>query len=170
MKNFLTAKQEWITTIFRFGFGAFLLYAGGVKALDPSASANATAAYKILPTDLAHLAGYILPWFEVAIAIFLILGIFIRPAALASALLMLMFAGAIASVWARGMLIDCGCLGGGGALDPSQATEARIDYAIAIARDLVFVGMCLYIFKYPYGKLSLDKKPEPTNQASEDQE
>ena len=69
MKNFLMAKQEWITTIFRFGFGAFLLYAGGVKALDPAASANATAAYKILPTDLAHLAGYILPWFEVAIAI-----------------------------------------------------------------------------------------------------
>ena len=170
MKNFLIAKQEWITTLFRFGFGAFLLYAGGVKALDPASSANAIAAYKILPTDLAHLAGYILPWFEVAIAIFLILGIFIRPAAIASALLMLMFAGAIASVWARGMLIDCGCLGGGGALDPSQATEARIDYAIAIVRDLAFVGMCLYIFKYPYGKLSLDKKPESTTQASEDQE
>jgi len=170
MKSFITTKQEWITTIFRFGFGAFLLYAGGVKALDPASSANATAAYKILPTDLAHLAGYILPWFEVAIAIFLIVGIFIRPAAIASALLMLMFVGAIASVWARGMLIDCGCLGGGGALDPSQATQARIDYAIAIVRDLAFVGMCLYIFKYPYGKLSLDKKPETTNQASEDQE
>jgi len=170
MKNSLISKQEWITTIFRFGFGAFLLYAGGVKAFDPAASANATAAYKILPTDLAHLAGYILPWFEVAIAIFLILGIFVRPAALASALLMLMFAGAIASVWARGMVIDCGCLGGGGALDPSQATQARIDYAIAIVRDLAFVGMCLYIFKYPYGKFSLDKKPETTTQASEDQE
>ena len=74
MKNFLTAKQEWITTIFRVGFGGFLLYAGGIKAFDPAASANATAAYKILPTDIAHLAGYILPWFEVALAIFLILG------------------------------------------------------------------------------------------------
>ena len=169
MKNFLNAKQEWITTIFRFGFGAFLLYAGGIKAFDPAASANATAAYKILPTDIAHLAGYILPWFEVALAIFLILGVFIRPAAMASALLMLMFIGAIASVWARGMLIDCGCLGGGGAIDPSKATEARIAYAVDIARDIAFVGMCLYIFKYPYGKLSLDKKPV-TTQASEDQE
>jgi uncharacterized membrane protein YphA (DoxX/SURF4 family) len=161
MKNFLVAKQEWITTIFRVGFGGFLLYAGGIKAFDP-------AAYKILPTDIAHLAGYILPWFEVALAIFLILGIFIRPAAIASALLMLMFIGAIASVWARGMLIDCGCLGGGGAIDPSKATEARIKYAIDIVRDIAFVGMCLYIFKYPYGKLSLDKKPETTTQASED--
>ena len=83
---------------------------------------------------------------------------------------MLMFVGAIASVWARGMLIDCGCLGGGGTLDPSQATEARIAYAVDIVRDLAFVGMCFYIFKYPYGKLSLEKKPETTTQASEDQE
>ena len=102
--------------------------------------------------------------------VLIILGIFIRPAAIASALLMLMFVGAIASVWARGMLIDCGCLGGGGAIDPSKATEARIAYAVDIVRDLAFVGMCLYIFKYPYGKFSLDKKPETTTQASEDQE
>jgi len=169
MKNFLILKQEWITTIFRIGFGGFLLYAGGIKAFDPSSSANATAAYKILPTDLAHTAGYILPWLEVALAVFLILGIFIRPAAIASGLLMVMFIGAIASVWARGMLIDCGCLGGGGAIDPSKATEARIKYALDILRDIAFVGMCLYIFKYPYGKLSLDKKPEKTNLASEDQ-
>jgi uncharacterized membrane protein YphA (DoxX/SURF4 family) len=170
MKNFFIEKQEWITTIFRVGFGGFLLYAGGLKALDPAASANATAAYKILPTDLAHFFGYILPWFEVALAIFLILGIFVRASAIASGLLMLMFIGAIASVWARGMLIDCGCLGGGGAIDPSKATEARIAYAVDIARDAAFVGMCLYIFKYPYGKFSLDKKPETTNQASEVQQ
>jgi uncharacterized membrane protein YphA (DoxX/SURF4 family) len=170
MKNFLMAKQEWITTIFRIGFGGFLLYAGGIKAFDPASSANATAAYKILPTDLAHFFGYILPWFEVALAVFLILGIFIRPAAIASGLLMLMFIGAIASVWARGMLIDCGCLGGGGAIDPSKATEARIAYAVDIARDLAFVGMCAYIFKYPYGKFSLDKKPETTQEVSEEQQ
>lgn len=170
MKNFLVAKQEWITTIFRVGFGGFLLYAGGLKAADPAASANATAAYKILPTDLAHFFGYILPWFEVALAIFLILGIFVRASAIASGLLMLMFIGAIASVWARGMLIDCGCLGGGGAIDPSKATEARIAYAVDIVRDAAFVGMCLYIFKYPYGKFSLDKKPVSTNQASEVQQ
>jgi len=170
MKNFFVSKQEWITTIFRIGFGGFLLYAGGLKAFDPAASANATAAYKILPTELAHTAGYILPWFEIALAIFLIVGIFIRPAAIASALLMAMFIGAIASVWARGMLIDCGCLGGGGAIDPSRAAQARIAYAVDIARDITFVGMCLYIFKYPYGKFSLEKKSEPTTQASEDQE
>lgn len=170
MKNFLIAKQEWITTIFRVGFGGFLLYAGGIKAFDPASSANATAAYKILPTDLAHFFGYILPWFEVALAIFLILGIFIRPAAVASGLLMVMFIGAIASVWARGMLIDCGCLGGGGAIDPSKATEARIAYAVDIVRDIAFVGMCVYIFKYPYGKFSLDKKLETNQEASEDQQ
>ena len=168
MRKFLVAQQEWITTIFRVGFGGFLLYAGGLKAFDPAASANATAAYKILPTDLAHTFGYILPWVEVALAIFLILGIFIKPSAIASALLMLMFVGAIASVWARGMLIDCGCLGGGGTIDPSKAAEARIAYAVDIARDLAFVGMCLYIFKYPYGKFSLDKKPDTTTQSSEE--
>jgi riboflavin synthase alpha subunit len=41
---------------------------------------------------------------------------------------------------------------------------------VDIARDIAFVGMCLYIFKYPYGKFSLEKKPETTNHTSEDQE
>ena len=160
MKNFIIAKQEWITTIFRIGFGGFLLYAGGLKAFDPAASANATAAYKILPTDLAHLAGYILPWFEVALAIFLILGIFIRPAAIASALLMLMFIGAIASVWARGMLIDCGCFGGGGEIDPSLKSQVHRDYFTEIMRDLGLALCALYLYFFPYGKFSIEKSAQ----------
>jgi uncharacterized membrane protein YphA (DoxX/SURF4 family) len=170
MKNINERFQPVITLLARLVLGGVLLAAGGLKVFKPTESANAVAAYKVLPTNLSHLIGYALPWLEVAIALLLIIGFMVRPAAVVSGLIMIVFIGAIASVWARGMLIDCGCLGGGGAIDPSKATEARIAYAVDIARDAAFVGMCLYIFKYPYGKFSLDKKPVTTNQVSEVQE
>ena len=78
MKSFLVKNQPWITLLGRLLLGGVLLVAGGLKVTKPTESANATAAYKILPTDLAHLVGYALPWVEVAIGLLLILGIMVR--------------------------------------------------------------------------------------------
>jgi hypothetical protein len=70
---------------------------------------------------------------------------------------MVVFIGAIASVWARGMLIDCGCFGGGGEIDPSLAAEVRRTYFIEIMRDLGLALSALYLYFFPYGKLSIEK-------------
>ena len=141
----------------RLVLGGVLLAAGGLKVLKPTESANAVAAYKILPTNVAHLVGYALPWLEVALALLLIVGFMVRPAAVLSGLIMVVFAIAIASVWARGMLIDCGCFGGGGEIDPSLASEVRRTYFIEIMRDLGLALAGLYLYFFPYGKLSLEK-------------
>jgi uncharacterized membrane protein YphA (DoxX/SURF4 family) len=86
----------------------------GLKITKPTESASGCfAAYKILPANLAHVVGYALPWLEVIIALLLIIGFMVRPAAVAGGAIMLVFTAAIASVWARGLLIDCGCFGGG---------------------------------------------------------
>ena len=111
----------------------------------------------MLPTNLAHLTGYALPWLEVALALLLIIGFMVRPAAVISGLIMIVFIGAIASVWARGMLIDCGCFGGGGEIDASLASEVRRTYFIEIMRDLGLALAALYLYFFPYGKLSLEK-------------
>jgi uncharacterized membrane protein YphA (DoxX/SURF4 family) len=137
--------------------GGVLLAAGGLKVFKPTESANAVAAYKLMPTELAHLIGYALPWLEVAIGLLLILGIMVRPAAILSGLIMVVFIGAIASVWARGMLIDCGCFGGGGEIDPSLASQVRRTYFIEIMRDLGLALTALYLYFFPYGKLSFEK-------------
>jgi len=164
MKNFNDRFQPIITVLARLVLGGVLLVAGGLKVLKPTESANAVAAYKILPTNVAHLTGYALPWLEVALALLLIFGFMVRPAAVLSGLIMVVFIGAIASVWARGMLIDCGCFGGGGEIDPSLAAEVRRTYFIEIMRDLGLALSALYLYFFPYGKLSVEKAAPSTKE------
>lgn len=156
--------QPVITLLARLILGGVLLAAGGLKVFKPTDSANAVAAYKLMPTELAHLIGYALPWLEVAIGLLLIVGFMVRPAAVFSGLIMIVFIGAIASVWARGMLIDCGCFGGGGEIDPSLASEVRMNYFIEIMRDLGLALAALYLYFFPYGKLSIEKAAPSTKE------
>jgi len=149
--------QPFITLLCRLLLGGVLLVAGGLKAFKPSESAGAVAAYKILPTDIAHLIGYALPWFEIALGILLIIGLTTRLAALAGTAVMIIFIAAIISVWARGILIDCGCFGGGGAVDPSKAAEAHRSYLLEILRDLGLALSGTYLYFFPYGRLSIEK-------------
>jgi len=157
MKNFNARFQPYLSLLARLLLGGVLLVAGGLKVTKPTDSANAVAAYKLLPTNLAHLLGYALPWLEVAIALLLIIGIMVRPAAIAGGLIMVVFIGAIASAWARGLIIDCGCFGGGGELDPSLASQVHRTYFIEIMRDLGLALCGLYLYFFPYGKLSFEK-------------
>jgi len=149
--------QPFITLLCRLLLGGVLFVAGGLKAFKPSESAGAVAAYKILPTDIAHLIGYALPWLEVALGILLIIGLTTRLAAIAGTAVMIIFIAAIISVWARGILIDCGCFGGGGEIDPSKAAEARQAYLIEILRDLGLALSGIYLYFFPYGRLSIEK-------------
>ena len=164
MKNFNERFQPVITLLARLVLGGVLLAAGGLKVLKPTESANAVAAYKVLPTNLSHLIGYALPGVVVAIALLLIIGFMVRPAAVVSGLIMIVFIGAIASVWARGMLIDCGCFGGGGEIDPSLAAEVRRTYFIEIMRDLGLALAAVYLYFFPYGKLSLENAAPSTRE------
>jgi uncharacterized membrane protein YphA (DoxX/SURF4 family) len=148
MSNLQTKYQPFITLLCRLLLGGVLLVAGGLKAFKPSESAGAVAAYKILPTDLAHLIGYALPWLEIALGILLII---------AGTAVMIIFIAAIISVWARGILIDCGCFGGGGEVDPSKASEAHRAYLMEILRDLGLALSGIYLYFFPYGRLSIEK-------------
>ena len=75
--------QPWITFLFRLILGGVLLVAGALKVTDPYSSATSVRAYQILPIDLANFLGFLLPFAEVAIGIFLIVGIWVRLGAIA---------------------------------------------------------------------------------------
>ena len=157
MKKLHDKYQPTITLLARLVLGAVLLVAGGLKAFVPAEAASAVAAYKILPTQIAHIVGYARPWLEIAIGVLLSIGVSVRMMSFVSGAIMLVFIAAIISVWARGILIDCGCFGGGGVIDPSQAAKAHRAYAIEIARDLGLALCALYLYFFPYGLLSLEK-------------
>jgi uncharacterized membrane protein YphA (DoxX/SURF4 family) len=154
--KFTSAKyQPWLTLAFRLILGGVLLVAGALKVSDPYSSATSVRAYQILPVDLANFLGFVLPFAEVAIGIFLIVGIWVRLNALAGGALMVMFIIAIGQAWIRGISLDCGCFGKGGLLETDELPVWN--YTIEIARDIVLALFAFYIYRFPKGKLGLDK-------------
>ena len=103
------------------------------------------------PGNLAQPVGQLLPVLEVVVGAMLVLGLLTRGAAVLSSILFVGFIVGIASVWARGLTIDCGCFGGGG-YDPDAASK----YPWEIARDSLLLLASVYLVWLPSTRLSLD--------------
>ena len=152
MKEKLLALQPWFGLAARLILGGVLFLAGFLKIDEPDKSQMAVRAYEMLPISIANLLGLILPPIEIVIGALLILGALTRVMAALGGFTMVIFIIAIAQAWARGLNIDCGCFGGGGAVEPGQTK-----YLQEILRDagLAFLAACL--IRYPSTKFSLDK-------------
>jgi uncharacterized membrane protein YphA (DoxX/SURF4 family) len=153
MLSNLIKVQPWLTLLFRLVLGGVLLVAGGLKVGNPQKSAMSVRAYELLPIDIANFLGYVLPWFEIGVGALLILGVAVKISALLGGATMLIFILAISQAWARGLSIDCGCFGGGGAIDPSQTK-----YLEEILRDIGLMLMAIYLYRFPSGRFALDKE------------
>ena len=126
--------------------------AGALKIGNLQKSAMAVRAYEILPVSLANFLGYTLPWIEIGVGLLLIAGVAVRISGLIGAFTMLAFIIAISQAWARGLSIDCGCFGGGGAIDPEDTK-----YLSEIIRDIGLLILGIYLYFYPKGRFSVDK-------------
>ncbi|WP_371482271.1 MauE/DoxX family redox-associated membrane protein [Kitasatospora sp. NBC_00315] len=142
---------EWISTAARLGLAVVWAWAGFAKVSDPAAAAQAVRAYEILPESLVKPVGYALPFLELALALLLLIGLGVRIVAVVSAVLLLAFIAGIGSAWARGISIDCGCFGGGGAVDASQT-----EYLQEILRDTGFLLLAGWLVFRPRTKFSAD--------------
>ena len=152
MKNRFVILQPWIGLVARLTLGGVLFAAGYLKVGTPDESQMAVRAYEMLPISLANLLGLILPFVEVVIGALLILGALTRVMAALGGFTMFIFIIAIAQAWARGLNIDCGCFGGGGAVEPGQTK-----YLQEILRDIGLVFLAVYLIRYPSTKFSLDR-------------
>ncbi|MDR0489423.1 MAG: DoxX family protein [Propionibacteriaceae bacterium] len=141
--------KNWVSLVARLVLGTVLVVAGALKVGNLNGSVHATAAYQLIPYEAARIVGFILPFAEIALGIMLIIGFFTRAMGLFGALMMLAFIIAIASVWARGIAIDCGCFGDGGPIDWETASK---NYPIRIAEDigLLACGVWLIVAKKPF--------------------
>lgn len=144
---------DWVGLFARFALGGVLLVAGALKIPTPYKAAAAMRAYELLPNSLASFFGYILPWFEVGLGLLLILGVASRISGVIGGLLMLLFIAAIASAWARGLSIDCGCFGGGGQIDPKETK-----YLEEIIRDIGLALCGFYLYFRPHSRFALDNR------------
>ena len=144
--------QPWLTLFARLILGGVLLAAGALKIGNLQKSAMAVRAYELLPVSLANFLGYTLPWVEIGVGLLLITGALVRISGLIGAITMLAFIIAISQAWARGLSIDCGCFGGGGAINPEDTK-----YLSEIIRDIGLLMLGIYLYFFPKGRFSLDK-------------
>lgn len=147
------AWSDWVTLACRIILGGVIFAAGVLKVGDLEGSARTVRRYQILPYDLAGFVGYALPWIEVALGLLLIIGLFTRVTGALGALMMAVYIGAIASLWARHMSLDCGCFGNGGVKDVFDPGA----YALDIARDVALMALGIFAAWHPRSPLAAER-------------
>ena len=142
---------RWFGVIARVVVGGVWLYAGALKLPHPETSVTAVRAYQLLPTGTAETVGHLLPMLEIVVGGCLVVGLLVRLSGGLSALMQAAFVVGIVSVWSRGIAIDCGCFGGGGA-DPDAISK----YPWEIARDSGLLALSLLLVWRPRTPLAVD--------------
>ena len=153
------ARQRWasprrldlIGTLVRLGLAAVWLVSGGTKAADLDQTYVSVQAYQVLPKAAIEPVSVLLPCFEIALGVLLVIGVGTRVVAVLSGVLLLVFMAGVTQAWARGLAIDCGCFGGGGEIAPEDTR-----YGTELLRDTGFLVLAGWLTIRPRSWLSLD--------------
>lgn len=157
------AALPWVGLVLRLLLAAVWIWAAVSKLSDPSAFVRAVRAYDLAPEWLAKAIGYGLPFLEISLGVFLVLGLGTRLVAAVSGLLFTAFLIGIIQASARGLTIECGCFGGGGSVQDGQNTT----YTLDILRDiglLIAAALLVWISRTRYDADELIRRasgPDP---------
>ena len=143
--------KQWFGLVARLVVGGVWIWAGLIKLPDPAASIESVRAYELLPASAVEPVGYLLPPLEVVMGVALVLGVMTRGAALLSAVVLAAFIFGISWAWAKGLKIDCGCFGDGGA-NPDAASQ----YPWEIARDVGLLAASVFLVWLRESRFALD--------------
>ena len=141
--------MHWFSLAGRLVLAAVFAAAAVTKIGDPPTMVRAVRAYQLVPEPAVRPLAYALPYVELGVAVLLLLGLGVRYAAAVTGLLLVVFLVGVASAWARGLRIDCGCFGGGGATDDPQ-------YTVEILRDTGLLVVAGVVALLPRSALSVD--------------
>jgi uncharacterized membrane protein YphA (DoxX/SURF4 family) len=113
--------------------GVFLC-SGYVKLQSPLQFAANLTAYQLFPADIIQPIVRYLPWTEIALGFFLLIGWKARYFAAATAALLSMFTLVLLVTYFRGIEADCGCFGPGDRISP-----------LTITRDALFLVPAVFL-------------------------
>jgi len=116
----------------RLILGGVFIYASIDKIAYPKEFAAIVMRYHILSERLAIYFAFFLPWLELFLGIFVILGFFVRESALSLSFLVLIFMIAIMIRSIAGPIGNCGCF----SLHPSGTSQSL---AFLVFRDIFFL-------------------------------
>jgi uncharacterized membrane protein YphA (DoxX/SURF4 family) len=147
-------RADAVGLVARLVVGGVWLVAGVLKLPDPAENVRAVRAYRLLPESVVPLVGHLLPVLEIAVGVCLVLGLLTRMMALLSALMLTAFIIGIASAWARGLQIECGCFGGGA----GPGVNATAKYPWDIARDVGLLLLSAWLVWRPGTRYAVDNR------------
>jgi putative oxidoreductase len=113
-------------------FGTVFVYAGVLKAYDPSAFLTDVRSFALLPDPFAAWVALSLPWLEIFAGLAVILGPLRAGGLLLLNIALLVFFVAITQAWWRGISIQCGCFG---------AKTGASEYVELFSRDLLLLAL-----------------------------
>ena len=143
--------RQWVSLAARLGLAVVFGWSGVIKAANPVGTEVAVRAYSLLPGAWVGPVAVALPYFEIALAALLLVGLAGRLTAVLSALLLVAFIVGVISAAARGLSIDCGCFGGGG-----EVAAGQTRYTAEVLRDVGFLALAGWLAWRPVSPLSVD--------------
>jgi len=140
----ITNNRTFLLLI-RLILGIVFVYASIDKIIDPSKFSNTIDNYHISPYVLNNLAALVIPWLELIIGLFLILGIFLNGSSFIAIILLVFFIFILVQALFRGINVNCGCFD----LDVSdlEDSQLRIKMIRRIVEDILFLGLAFIINK-----------------------
>ena len=146
--------MEAAVFVVRVLLGGLLIAAGVLKLGHPADLASNIAGFRLLPPDVVGPLAVALPYVELLLGAYLIVGLFTKAIAAIAAAQFLLYAGAIASAVLRHIPANCGCFGPN---DSATADWPHVAFDVMLAAAAIFIA-----FAAP-GALAVDRKLRHTS-------
>jgi len=128
--------EAWVALTLRVALGGLLVFSGLTKLPAHTAFVSTVVRYNIIPAPLATAYATVLPWAELIVGAYLLLGILTRASAMVAVLMGVTYVVANISSIVQGESRCASCFG--------QATSLPIGLSLAI--DFLIIGAGLYLF------------------------
>ena len=138
--------------VMRVLLGGLLLATGALKVGHAPDLAAAIAGFRLLPAGAVGPLALALPFFELLLGGYLVIGLFTRTAAIVASLQFVIYASAIASAVIRHIPANCGCFG------PQDAAVADWPH---VAFDLALALLSALVAYRAPGILAVDRRLRP---------
>ena len=146
-------KRNHLSRVFYHGvrliLGVIFIYASYNKILHPKAFAEVIYNYQILPDGFINVTAIFLPWLEMLMGIFLIMGFWMPGTVIWCNTLLVVYIGALCFNLARGLDVDCGCF---------STTKGRSISIETILWDAAFLALSGYLFFFVFIKRTRNNK------------
>ena len=138
--NFIRSLN--LPLISRVILGIIFIYASYDKILDPAGFSKNIHNFHVTPITIENLAALIIPWLELIIGVFLIIGLFLEGTTSIIIALLVFFIIILSQAVFRGIDIHCGCF-------KTEADAGTTDLSIELIKhifeDIIFLGMAFMI-------------------------